>query len=195
MIKCWRNAWGQGDFPFYYVQIAPYNYDEEMPGPSSEVREAQLMALQVPNTGMIVTTDIGNPVNIHPSNKQDVGGRLALWALAKTYGMDSVVYSGPLYDTISIEGSKAIVHFKYAESGLIAKNGTLTHFEVAGVDQVYYPANAEIKGQTVEVTCLKVKAPVAVRFGWNQIAEPNLYNSAGLPASPFRTDNWKRLSE
>jgi sialate O-acetylesterase len=195
MIKCWRNAWGQGDFPFYYVQIAPWNYSEETPSASAEVREAQLMALEVPNTGMVVTTDIGNPFTIHPSNKQDIGVRLALWALAKTYGKDSIICSGPLYDKISIEGQKAIIHFKYAESGLIAKGGPLTYFEIAGEDQKYYPAKAEINGETIEVFCDKVKQPAAVRFGWNQIAEPNLFNGAGLPASPFRTDNWKRLSE
>lgn len=195
LIKCWRNTWDIGDFPFYFVQIAPYNYNEQEPGPSSEVREAQLMTLNVPNTGMVVTTDIGNPENIHPANKQDVGKRLAIWALAKTYGQDSLIYSGPIYDSITIESNKAIIHFKYAESGLVAKEGPLTWFEIAGIDKKYYPATAAIQGQTVVVTSCKVKEPVAVRFGWNQIAQPNLFNGAGLPASPFRTDNWKRESE
>jgi sialate O-acetylesterase len=195
MIRSWRKAWDQGDFPFYYVQIAPWVYWDEELSPAAEVREAQLMTLNLPNTGMVVTTDIGNPNNIHPANKTDVGKRLAFWALAKDYGFDSIVCSGPLYESLSIAGTKAIVHFKYSEGGLIAKGEKLTHFELAGSDQCYYPAEANINGETVEVWSEKVKEPVAVRFGWSAIAEPNLFNNAGLPASPFRTDNWKRLSE
>jgi len=195
LIESWRSAWGQGDFPFYYVQIAPWFNNEKERSPWTELREAQLMTLKVPNTGMAVTSDIGNPNNIHPSNKQDVGLRLALWALAKTYGKDSIVYSGPLYNKIDIQGNKAVISFSYAESGLIAKGGPLNYFEIAGEDQKYYPAKAEIKGQTVEVWSDKVSIPAAVRFGWEDIAETNLFNGAGLPASPFCTDNWKRLSE
>jgi sialate O-acetylesterase len=195
MIASWRAAWQEGDFPFYYVQIAPWEYGDKIKSPAAEVREAQLMALRVPNTGMAVTMDIGNPVNIHPANKQDVGKRLALWALAKEYGYDSIVYSGPLFKSISIDGNKIIVSFDHTHGGLIARGGELTHFELAGEDQVYLPAKATIVDETVIVSAAGVPNPVAVRYGWSATAEPNLFNGAGLPASPFRSDNWKRLSE
>jgi len=195
MIACWRAAWKQGDFPFYYVQIAPWEYGDTVPSSSAEVREAQLMALSVPNTGMAVTMDIGNPTNIHPSNKQEVGRRLALWALAKDYGFDTLSYCGPLYDTISAEGGKIVVHFNFTDGGLLATGSSLTYFEIAGNDQVYYPADAVIINNTVEVSSSQVPEPVAVRYGWRSTAELNLFNGAGLPASPFRSDNWKRLSE
>ncbi len=195
MIANWREAWGQGDFPFYYVQIAPWEFDDDIPSSAAELREAQLMTLSVPNTGMVVTTDIGNPVNIHPSNKQEVGRRLSLWALSKDYGFDSIVYSGPLYDTLSIEQGKIIVHFTHTDGGLVSDGKPLTYFEIAGEDQQYYPALAAIAGNTVVVSSDQVTDPVAVRFGWRATAEPNLFNGAGLPASPFRSDNWKRLSE
>lgn len=195
MIASWREAWGQGDFSFYYVQIAPYEYWDEELSPAAELREAQFMALHVVNTGMVVTTDIGNPTNIHPANKQEVGRRLSLWALAKDYGFDTLVYSGPLYDTISIEGGKIIVHFTYADKGLISDGMPLSCFEIAGEDQQYFPAHAVITGNTIEVSSEQVTNPLAVRFGWCATAEPNLFNTIGLPASPFRSDNWKRLSE
>ncbi len=195
MIECWRKEWNQGDFPFYYVQIAPWEYEEEVPSSAAELREAQLLTMSIPNTGMVVTTDIGSLTTIHPGNKQDVGKRLALWALARDYGFDSLVYSGPLYDSCMIDGNKIIIHFSHIESGLLAKNGPLTHFEIAGSDQKYYPASAEIVNNTVVVTSENVSNPAAVRFGWSAIAQPNLFNGAGLPTSPFRTDKWKRLSE
>jgi sialate O-acetylesterase len=195
MINSWRAEWKQGDFPFYYVQIAPWEYGDEPRSSAAEIREAQMMTLSTPNTGMVVTMDIGNPVNIHPCNKEDVGSRLALWALAKDYGFDTISYSGPLYKSTKTEGNKIIVSFDFADSGLMAKGKELTYFEVAGEDQIYYPAKAEIIGLTVVVTSEKVAAPVAVRYAWSATAEPNLFNSDGLPASPFRSDNWKRLSE
>ncbi len=194
MINSWREVWNEGNFPFYYVQIAPFNYGEKTPSAAAELREAQLKTLSLPNTGMVVTTDIGSPLTIHPGNKQEVGRRLALWALAKNYGYDSLVYSGPLYDTISTEGNAIIVHFTHVDGGLVAK-GPLTYFEIAGQDKVFFPANAEIKGETVKVWSDKVKQPVAVRFGWRDTAEPNLFNKAGLPASPFRSDDWQRLTQ
>ncbi len=195
MINSWRSAWDQGDFPFYYVQIAPWEYGDEPRSAAAEVREAQLMTLAVPHTGMAVVMDIGNPKNIHPCNKEDVGKRLSLWALAKDYGYDTITYSGPLYDTIRIDGNKVIVLFEHVDGGLVARGGDLTYFELAGEDQAYYPAEARIVDETVVVTSPKVPAPVAVRYGWSATAEPNLFNAAGLPASPFRSDNWKRLSE
>lgn len=196
MIKSWRSVWNEGIFPFYFVQIAPYDYGEKERSAAAELREAQLMTLSLPNTGMVVTTDIGgDPKIIHPPNKQEVGRRLALWALAKNYGFDSLVYSGPLYKSIDIDNNKIIVHFTHVDGGLTAKGGPLTWFEIAGNDQKYYKAKAEIKGNTVVVWSDKVPQPVAVRFGWSDMAAPNLFNTAGLPASPFRSDNWKRLTD
>ena len=132
---------------------------------------------------------------IHPCYKQEVGRRLALWALAKDYGFDTLEYSGPLYDTIAIEGNSIRVSFMHADGGLVAKGRPLTWFEAAGSDQVYYPADASIDGNTVVVSSKQVPQPVAVRYGWSDIAQPNLFNAVGLPASPFRSDSWKRLSE
>ena len=193
MIEDWRDTWKQGEFPFYFVQIAPYNYGPE---PSSaELREAQLLTLsKVKYTGMAVTMDIGNPENIHPTNKRDVGKRLALWALARDYGQD-LVFSGPLYRDQSIEDGKIRIHFNYTGSGLEAKGGPLTHFEIAGADQVYHPAEAVIDGESILVSSSDVSLPVAVRYAWSNIAEPNLFNREGLPASSFCTDSWKRITE
>lgn len=189
LIKSWREEWKK-EFPFYYVQIAPFDYRGNNVN-AAIVRDAQLNTLKVPNTGMAVINDIGNLKNIHPKNKQDVGHRLALWALAKTYGVKDLVYSGPLYESMEINGKKALIHFKYAETGLMKKGKELTDFTVAGEDQVFHPAKAIIKGNTVEVLCKEVKSPVAVRFAFTDVAEPNLFNKAGLPASAFRTDDWK----
>ena len=193
MIEDWRATWNQGDFPFYFVQIAPYNYGQ---GETSvELREAQFLTLsKVKHTGMAVTMDIGNPDDIHPTNKRDVGQRLALWALAKDYGKE-VVFSGPLYREQTIEGNKIRIHFDCTGSGLEAKGGPLTHFEIAGEDQVYHPAEALIDGETVVVSSAEVALPVAVRYGWSNTAEPNLCNAEGLPASSFCTDSWKRITE
>lgn len=188
MIKSWRAAWGQGDFPFYYVQIAPFNYGEREPGLVAELREAQLLTLKEVNTGMVVTMDIGNPKNIHPANKQDVGQRLALWALAKDYGKTEVVYSGPIYKSLEIKENKAIISFDYTGGGLLMKGNKLTHFEIAGEDGAFYPAEAKIENNQVVVMANQVKVPKAVRYGWAKAAEPNLFNQEGLPASPFRTN-------
>ena len=189
LIENWRKVWGLGDFPFLFVQLAPYRYDTNdtlLP----EIWEAQTATLAVPNTGMAVTTDIATIGDIHPPNKQDVGKRLALWALANTYGKKDLTYSGPLFDSVSVEGDKIRVKFKHA-SGLAARDGKpLSWFSIAGEDKVFHPATATIDGETVVVTSPDVAKPVSVRFGWNQIAEPNLVNKAGLPASPFRTDRW-----
>lgn len=193
MITDWRKQWGRGDFPFYFVQLAPYKYGTEHT--SAELREAQFMTLSaIENTGMAVTLDIGNPENIHPTNKRDVGKRLALWALAKDYGQD-LVYSGPLYRAIAIEGSTIRVSFDHTGKGLQSVAGPLTHFEIAGKDQVYHPAKAVVDGHTVLVGSSRVKNPVAVRFAWTNTAVPNLFNWEGLPASSFCTDGWPRITE
>jgi sialate O-acetylesterase len=141
---------------------------------------------------MAVTVDISDVKDIHPRNKQDVGKRLALWALANTYGQDELVYSGPLFKSMSIEGKKVSIKFDHVGGGLVSRDGQpLTHFQVAGEDQKFVDAKAEIAGDEVVVQADGVDKPVAVRFAWHQEAEPNLSNKAGLPASPFRTDEWK----
>lgn len=189
MIRNWRRDWGLGNFPFYFVQIAPYNYGGEFTK-SAELRESQMMALSLPNTGMAVTLDIGNPEDIHPQKKVEVGQRLALWAFAKAYGMNDIVYSGPIYKKMKIEKDKIRIYFDYTGSGLVSRGGPLTHFEIAGKDRIFVKADAVIDGNTVLVSSKSVKEPVAVRFAWHDIAEPNLFNEEGLPASSFRTDDW-----
>ena len=189
MIKNWRDDWDQGNFPFYYVQIAPFNYNGGVN--SALLREAQLLSLKTPNTGMAVTMDIANIKDIHPRNKKDVGYRLALWALAKDYGFTNMVFSGPLYKNMKINDNKIIVSFDY-NVGLKTRDGKpLSHFEIAGEDKKFFPAVAEINNDQIIVSCDKIKNPVAVRYGWSDIAEPNLCNNANLPASSFRTDDWE----
>jgi sialate O-acetylesterase len=188
VIKNWRTAWNQGDFPFYFVQIAPFN-SWYKPFEGAELREAQLMALSVPNTGMAITSDIGNLNDVHPQNKQEVGRRLTLWALAKTYGHD-IVYSGPLYKSMRVEDDKIRIFFNYSDGGLMTKGPRLTCFTIAGSDRRFVEAEAVIDGNTVVVSSDKVKHPVAVRFAWSNTDEPNLFNKADLPASLFRTDDW-----
>jgi len=190
LIGGWRTLWGQGSFPFLFVQLAPYNYGpqraEHLPG----IWEAQTASLSIPNTGMAVTTDIATVSNIHPPDKQEVGRRLALWALAKTYGQPVKAFASPTFDSLAIDGAKARVSLKNAD-GLKSRDGKpLTWFTIAGADKKFVAATAEIVNGKVVVSSPEVKQPVAVRFGWNQLAEPNLANGAGLPASPFRTDKW-----
>jgi sialate O-acetylesterase len=189
LVGGWRRAWGEGDFPFYYVQIAPYEYDNEpsyiLPG----FWEAQTAAMRaIPNTGMVVTTDIGDPKNIHPRNKQEVGRRLALWALAKTYGRQDVVCSGPTFQSLKTEGSKVRLHFDNSGGGLVSRDGKpLSNFEVVDRDRGgFVPATAIIDGEQLVLSADGVANPVAVRFAWNKLAEPNLANRQGLPAVPFR---------
>jgi sialate O-acetylesterase len=191
MITDWRQRWGIGDFPFYYVQLAPFGYGGDT-GQLSELREAQTMTLALPNTGMAVTMDIGNPRDIHPRNKQDVGRRLALWARAQAYGED-VVYSGPLYSGYEVEGAKVRLRFDHG-LGLTFGDGASDYITVAGEDQVFHPASAAIDGDTILVWSDAVPAPVAVRHAWGARDEPSLKNGAGLPAPSFRTDDWAPVS-
>jgi sialate O-acetylesterase len=196
LITGWRAAWGQGDFPFYYVQLPPWNYTGYRKNVTAldlpELRQAQLSALSVANTGMAVTTDVGG--GLHPGNKQDVGKRLALWALAKTYGRTEIVCSGPLYTGFKIEGNKLRVSFDFA-AGMKSRDGADPNwFEIAGEDRKFYNATAMVDGETILVSSGMVSRPVAIRFGANQTAKPNLVNGAGLPASPFLTDNWPQES-
>ncbi len=195
LIHNWRKDWKQGDFPFYYVQIAPFRLSFYEPKSAAELREAQLLALSVPNTGMAVTIDIGNPDDIHPRNKQEVGRRLASWALAKTYKMDSIVCSGPLYKSMNIENNNSRLFFDHVGSGLMAKHGRLTQFTIAGKDRKFVEAKAVIDSNTVLVSSELVSKPVAVRYAWSNSPEASLFNKEGLPASPFRTDNWAGVTE
>jgi sialate O-acetylesterase len=184
LITSWRSRWGY-DFPFYYAQIAPYRYGNQYEG--VEVRDAQRRALEVPNTGMIVLSDIGDTTNIHPKNKQDVALRLANMALNRYYKSKQIEDSGPLYRNMVIDKNKAVISFNHGE-GLHATGNKLTCFEIAGEDKVFYPADAKIKGEQVLVSSKKVKSPVTVRFAWSNTATPNLFNRANLPASCFITN-------
>lgn len=194
MIQNWRKDFNEPELPFYFVQIAPYRYNQ--PQACAELWEAQLHTLKtVPHTGMAVTTDIGNYTNIHPANKQDVGLRLALWALAKNYGKADLAYSGPVYQSAKTEGDKIRVSFEHAK-GLKARDGKpLTHFTVAGEDQKFMPAEATVEGDTLVVRSADVSKPVAVRFAWDESSEPNLVNASGLPASPFRSDSFPAVTD
>jgi hypothetical protein len=190
LIRDWRQRWGEGDFPFAWVQLP--NFQPWNANGSSKwavVREAMLHTLDVTNTGMAVTIDVGEPHYIHPHNKQAVGHRLALWALAKVYG-ENIPWSGPLPAGQKINGDKIIVSFAHADGGLVAKGGELKGFAIAGADHKWVDATAVIQGDQVIVSSLEVKSPVAVRYAWADNPVCNLYNGAGLPASPFRTDDW-----
>lgn len=188
LINNWRSEWGY-EFPFYYVQIAPFNYGRPLEG--AVLRDAQRRSMITPNTGMVVTSDIGNIDDIHPTNKLDVGLRLANWALNKTYGMKDRPVSGPLFRNMEKEGKRIRIHFDFAENGLMIKGKQLTHFEIAGEDQKFVPAKAKIAGKTIIVWAQQVKDPVAVRFAFTNTSAPNLFNKEGLPASTFRTDDWE----
>ncbi len=190
MIKDWRAAWGEGDFPFYWVQIAPYHYGKE--ANSEVIRNAQRETLSLPHTGMAVTLDIGTPGRIHPPDKQDVGLRLALWALAKQYG-ENVVYSGPLYRSMKVRGDKVMVSFSHASGGLVFKplDGD-SNFIIAGKDSVFVVGKVKVEGRTLVVYSPRVKHPIAVRYAWGNAQEATLFNKAGLPASTFKTDHWRR---
>ena len=196
LIDGWRKLWIDESLPFYYVQIAPFYYSksagkypltkETLP----KFREAQTLALHIPNTGMVVTTDlVKTPDDLHPGFKWEVGRRLALIALAKTYGK-SVVYSGPVYQQMRKRKGAIELEFAHTGSGLISKEGKpLSQFEIVGADGKFFPAKAVIKGNKVIVSSPAVSSPVDVRFEWNEAGHANLYNKEGLPAVPFRTDN------
>jgi len=218
LIKDWRAKWGQGDFPFYYCQVANFQARSSKPGNDwqAELREAQSMALSLPNTGQAILIDIGEEWNIHPANKMEVGNRLARIALAKTYGRD-LVYSGPVYAAMSVEADKIRLRFTHADGGLVAKpipdayqpvstdpktvplvrnspGGELEGFAICGEDRRWKWADAKIDGESVVVWSAQVPKPVAVRYAWTNNPVCNLYNGGGLPAGPFRTDDFPPLS-
>jgi sialate O-acetylesterase len=196
LITDWRKKWNRGDFPFYYVQLANFMKSAQQPGPSNwaELRDAQLKTLTLPHTGMAVTIDIGEANDIHPKNKQEVGRRLALIALAENYA-DKSPFSGPVVVSQQIRENTVSLNFKYAEGGLKTKEGrALKGFALAGADQKFYWAEGVIKDKQVVLSSADVPNPIAVRYGWADNPGCNLYNGAGLPASPFRTDSWPDLT-
>jgi sialate O-acetylesterase len=194
LIKGWRAAWGEGDFPFLIVQLPNYGGRENHPTESdwAELRESQLVALRLHNTGLVVTIDLGEANDVHPHKKSEVGQRLALSALGTTYG-ENVVYSGPLYESMQVEGDRIRIRFKVG-SGIASLGGELKGFAVAGADRVFYWANAVVEDDTVVVSSSEVPAPVAVRYAWAANPDCNLYNKEGIPASPFRTDDWPGIT-
>lgn len=199
MIQTWRNDWAQGDFPFYWVQLADFRAEASEPGDSSwaELREAQTMTLsRLPNTGQAVIIDLGEAIDIHPKNKQDVAMRLSRIALARDYGIN-VPYLGPTYESMETDGNKIRVKFSDEGGALDTFDvSEMRGFTIAGDDQKFHPAVAKKIGKNVvEVSSEKVKEPVAVRYGWAENPVVNVYNTVGLPMNPFRTDDWKGITE
>jgi sialate O-acetylesterase len=196
MIRNWRGDWNEGDFPFLLVQLAPFMAIKEQPAESTwaELREAQALATKVlPKVGMAVITDVGEEKDIHPKKKEPVGARLALAARAIGYGED-IVYSGPTYKSVKIRDGKATVSFNHVGNGLEARGGELKGFAIAGIDKKFVWAKAEIQGDKVVVSSPDVSEPVAVRYGWADYPVVNLWNKNGLPASPFRTDDFPMIT-
>jgi len=193
MIRDWRDHWALGDFPFYFVQIAPYNYEPTVN--TAFLREAQLRTMQqVPGTGIAVVVDAGDFNSIHPPDKTVVGERLAYWALAKTYGVPGISFSGPVFREMKIDGNKISLFFDHAESGFLGLGRELDGFTVAGHDRVFCPEVARVnrKENCIEIVCENVTEPVAVRYAWENYVRATLFNTAGLPASSFRTDSWEQ---
>jgi sialate O-acetylesterase len=196
MIRDWRRHFGVGDFPFYIVQLAAWQAVQPAPRDNewAELREAQVMtAKDVPHCGLALAIDIGDANDIHPKNKAEVGRRLALCALAETYGK-KVEFSGPWYKSMKTDGHSIRVNFTHVDAGLVAKGGELKGFAIAGEDHKFVWAKAEIDGKQVVVSAASIDKPVAVRYAWDIDPVCNLYNSDGLPAVPFRTDDWPGIT-
>lgn len=195
MVSSWRKHWESGEFPFYYVQIAPYNYATIAKGSKSNnsafLRDAQRKSLiKIPNSGMAVLMDIGEEKSIHPANKKQGGERLAYLALAQTYGVKGFGAYSPAYESLTIEKGTAIIKFQNVPNGITSFGKDLSLFEIAGTDQKFYPAKAVIKGSSVTVSAEEVKIPVAVRYAFKDFVVGDLFGNDGLPVSSFRTDNW-----
>ncbi len=194
LIRSWRQAWGQKEFDFLFVQLANFMARQSLPVETqgwADLRESQRLTLAVPRTGMAVAIDVGEAADIHPRDKQTVGHRLACWALARTYGQKGLVHSGPLYRAMTVKDGRALVAFDHVGGGLTARGAPLTGFAVAGDDKVFHAATAVIDGSAVAVSSEQVLRPVAVRYGWANNPICNLYNAEGFAASPFRTDTWQ----
>ena len=188
-----RAKWGRGELPFYFVQIAPFNYEGADGTSAARLREVQLQNMKdIPNSGMVTTMDVGHPVFIHPVDKETVGNRLAYWALAQTYGMKGFGYAPPVYKSMEIQENKIYINFDHAQRGLSPMWTSLKGFEIAGEDKVFHPAFAEIETKTARlaVSSDKVPHPVAVRYAYKNYVEASIFSIHGIPAAPFRTDNW-----
>ncbi|GAB3417917.1 sialate O-acetylesterase [Niabella aquatica] len=200
-VQMLREQFRQGDFPFYYVQIAPFDYNRDKKKGDTLInaawlRDAQRKALdKIPNSGMAVTMDIGDAAFIHPREKEMIGKRLALMALANTYNCKGFACESPLYESMTIKGGTALIRFKNAPTGLTSYGKPLRHFEIAGSDKKFYAATAKLINGGVEVSAPEVKSPVAIRYAFKDYAEGDLFNTAGVPASSFRTDDWKMEAE
>jgi len=197
MVSSWRKNWDNGDFPFFYAQIAPYNYAQLPPYHvggkynSAYLRDAQRKSLtKIPNSGMAVLLDIGEEKSIHPANKKQGGQRLAYLALAQTYGIKGFGFASPNYESFTVEKNTAVVKFQNVPNGLTSFGKELSLFEIAGADQKFYPAKAAIKGSSITVSAPEVKVPVAVRYAFKDFVTGDLFGNDGLPVSSFRTDNW-----
>lgn len=197
MVRFWREQSGQGDFPFYYVQIAPYNYGQlptnsrDVKANSAYLRDAQRKSVKtIPNSGMVVVMDIGEEATIHPANKEVGGKRLALMALGKTYGLKGFACTSPSFDSMSVSGGIATLRFSDAPNGLTSFGKPLSQFEIAGADKFWRPAKAAIRGGTVVISSPDVPNPVAVRYAFKDWVVGDLYSTEGFPVSSFRTDDW-----
>jgi len=189
MIDSWRKAWNK-NIPFYYVQIAPFTYENNFIG--SIIREQQTKAMMHDNVGMAVITDlVDDTTDIHPKNKHEVGYRLANWALAETYHQPGIVYKSPIYKSIDVEKDKAIISFDNVPTGLMSKDNNITALYIAGADKVFYPAMAKVENAKLIVWSKQVAQPVAVRFSFSNAGIGNLFSKEGLPVAPFRTDDWE----
>jgi sialate O-acetylesterase len=197
MVKEWRGLWGIGEFPFYYTQIAPYDYAQLPPYNaggkynSAYLRDAQRKSLtKIPNSGMISLMDIGEQKSIHPMHKKEGGQRLALLALNNTYGIKGFGYASPIYDSMSVAGNVANISFRYIPNGLTSFGKDITNFEIAGADKFFYPAQVAITAKGVAVSAPQVKQPVAVRYAFKDFVMGELFSTEGLPVASFRTDDW-----
>ena len=190
MVKDWRDRWQMGEWPFYYVQIAPYRYNDKL-GPSAPLREAQARALDlIPNSGMAVSMDVGEERSIHPPDKTTIAKRLLCWALAETYGYKGLAYESPAYQSMQRNHDTVSIRFKNAVNGLTSFGKTINAFELAGEDKKFYPATAWITGEGIRLKSEQVKQPVAVRYAYKDWIIGDVYNTEGLPLTPFRTDTW-----
>ena len=197
MVVLWRKEWGIGNFPFYFAQIAPFNYSALPPPPQKEklnsayLRDAQRKSADViPSSGMIVLMDAGDEKSIHPADKEIVGKRFAYYALGDTYGKKGFAYQSPLFDSLLVKDSVATIKFRYAPNGLTCFGKPITQFEIAGPDKVFYPAQAVINRGNIVLTSAQVKTPAAVRYAFKDFVQGELFSTEGFPVSSFRTDDW-----
>lgn len=191
MVSEWRREWNIGEWPFYYVQIAPWEYGNSYAENVPYIREAQYKAMElIPNSGMVVSLDAGSKTTIHPPNKTVISERLACWALAMTYGKSGIAYQSPVFKSVSYKNNVANILFEHAEGGLSTPGEAISGFEIAGRDSVFHPAKAQITKTGISVVSENVKEPVAVRYGFKDWAEGSLYNNYELPVAPFRSDSW-----